>query len=100
MSQKESKISQVMSDLTVKKVIVAILLMMFLIPLFNVTNYEDKCESWDYLTTKIRLLLMANTTIPLETVNSMINTMIQDHQGENYLIYFSTPYNQMPTYIH
>lgn len=39
MSQQESKISKVLSDLTVKKVIIVVLLLMFLVPLFDTENY-------------------------------------------------------------
>ena len=30
----------------------------------------------------------------------MIETMILQHQGDNYLIYFSTPFKELPVYKH
>lgn len=36
---KESKISKVLSDLTIKKIVIVVLLLMVIIPLFDATNY-------------------------------------------------------------
>ena len=36
---RESKISKVLSDLTIKKIVIVVLLLMVIIPLFDATNY-------------------------------------------------------------
>lgn len=41
MTKKESKISKVLSDLTIKKIIVAVILIMFIVPLFDSDNYTN-----------------------------------------------------------
>jgi len=69
MSQKESKISKVLSDLTIKKIIIAVILLMFVVPLFDSDNYTNNDESWDYFVVNIHKLLYLNDTIPIETVN-------------------------------
>ena len=38
---RESKISKVLSDMSIKKIIIVILLLMFVIPLFNIDSYRD-----------------------------------------------------------
>ena len=57
MSAKESKISRILSDLTIKKIIIVVLLIMFLVPLFDSDNYIDKAESWDFTVKNIHQLL-------------------------------------------
>lgn len=69
MSQKESKISKVLSDLTIKKIIIAVILLMFVVPLFDSDNYTNNDESWDYFVVNIHKLLYLNDTIPIDTVN-------------------------------
>ena len=41
MNKKESKISKVLSDLTIKKIIVAVILIMFIVTLFDSDNYTN-----------------------------------------------------------
>lgn len=87
-----------LSDLTVKKIIIAVLLLLFLIPLFDTGNYLDKAESWDYLVVKVHRLLYLNATIPLSTINELIEAQILEHQGEYPLLYFSTPFKELSHY--
>ena len=60
MSAKESKISRILSDLTIKKIIIVVLLIMFLVPLFDSDNYIDKAESWDFIVKNIHQVLKKN----------------------------------------
>ena len=57
MSEKESKISKVLSDLTIKKIIIVVLLIMFLVPLFDSENYISSPESWDFTVKNVHKLL-------------------------------------------
>lgn len=72
-----------------------------IIPLFDNTNYIEKSESWDYLTSSIHELLQESSErFSVPTLSDMIYSMILLHQSENYLIYFSTPFNELPYYKH
>ena len=57
MNDKESKISKALSDLTIKKVVIVVLLIMFLVPLFDSDNYIQKAENWDFTVINIHRLL-------------------------------------------
>lgn len=80
-----------MSDLTIQKVIIVVLLIMFLVPLFDSDNYIAKAESWDFIVVSIHKHLQ-NTDISLNTLTSFIDNQIDNHQDENFIIYFSTPF--------
>lgn len=69
------------------------LLLMIIVPLFDNTNYTDKAESWDFLTIEIHKLLLKRNEMSLQSVVNFINNMIQNHQDDNFLVYFSTPFN-------
>ncbi len=43
--------------MTIKKVIIVVLLIMFVVPLFDTDNYLDAANSWDYSVTNIHGLL-------------------------------------------
>jgi hypothetical protein len=45
---KESKIGKILSDMSIKKIIIVILLLMFIIPLFSIDVYRDPENAWDY----------------------------------------------------
>ena len=92
MKIKESKISKVLSDLTIKKIVIVVLLLMLIIPLFDSTNYIEKSESWDYLTSSINNHLYKVNDISVQSLSELISMLISKHQGDNYLIYFSTPF--------
>lgn len=96
-SRKESKISKVLSDLTIQKVVIVVLLIMFLVPLFDSENYIPKAESWDFTVVSIHDYLK-NSDIPLESISDMIDNHIKQHQDDNYIIYFSSPFNELPFY--
>ena len=69
MESKESKISKVLSDITLKKVIIMVLLLMFLVPLFDTENYIEDPNDWDYITLrqiadKVGAILVADIAHP------------------------------------
>lgn len=55
--KKESKIGKILSELSIKKVIIVVLLMMFLIPLFSIDLYQDPENAWDYFLVNQQKLL-------------------------------------------
>lgn len=79
MSQKESKISKVLSDLTIKKIIIVVLLIMFLVPLFDSDSYIGEAESWDFTVKNIHQLLKEDSTIPISSIKGLINDVIENH---------------------
>ena len=48
MNMQESKVGQKLSDLTTRKVIVIVLIMMFSVPLFSLDTYQDDPNSYNY----------------------------------------------------
>lgn len=46
----ESKISKLLSDSTMKKIILVILLIMFSVPVLDIDNYYPQTNAWDFLT--------------------------------------------------
>ena len=47
----ESKIGKLLSESTIKKVIIVILFLMFSVPVFDIDNYYPDSTSWDFLAT-------------------------------------------------
>ena len=64
---------------------------MFLVPLFDSDNYIDKAGSWDFTVVSINKMLQ-DSSISTETISELIQNQIDNHQGDNYIIYFSTPF--------
>jgi len=54
---KESKVSQVLSNANIKKVILVMLLIMFFVPLFDTTTYLNDNENLDVFVNSVALLL-------------------------------------------
>lgn len=44
------------------------------------------------------LLLDAN--VPVSVISGFISNQISQNKGDNYVIYFTTPYNELPYYKH
>ena len=53
-----------------KKVIVIVLLIMFLVPLFDTENYIEKPNSFDYINLNMKTLLM-DASIPTAEIISL-----------------------------
>lgn len=87
---KESKIGQILSEMSIKKIIIIILLLMFVIPLFNIDVYRDSENAWDYhLKNQMELLLLPPSTISTASISKLINSTIQNYINErNYIIFF------------
>lgn len=48
LSKKESNISRILSDDTIKRIIIIILLIMISIPLMDINNYVNVTTQWDF----------------------------------------------------
>lgn len=95
----ESKIRKVMGDNTMKKVIIVVLTLMFLIPLFDSEVYTDQANSFDFTTKNINHLLEANSVITIADIITMTNMVLEDHKDEDFpLVYFKTPFDELPSY--
>ncbi len=55
--------------MTIKKVIIVVLMMMFLIPLFDTDVYLDPGNSFDFTLANVNGLLTRNDTITLSMIN-------------------------------
>jgi hypothetical protein len=55
----ESKVGQKLSDLTTRKVIVIVLVMMFSVPLFSLDTYQEDPNSYDY---GLQMIALYNTS--------------------------------------
>ena len=101
MHDKESKISSFLSDLTMKKVIVVVLLIMFLVPLFDTENYIERPSSFDFITNNLNELLL-NPSIPTSKIIELSHNTIQSHMKkdgqEGFIVHFGTPFNEFPAY--
>lgn len=88
----ESKIRKVMADITLKKVIIVVLLLMFISPLFDSDIYLDSANSLDYTIGSLNNMLVKNV-LTLTEINSVLNSVLEDHKDEDYyIIYFSSPF--------
>ena len=70
-----------LSDITLKKVIVMVLLLMFLVPLFDTENYVDRPNDWDYITVNIENMLVDSSTFSISEVNNFITNRINAYSG-------------------
>lgn len=97
---KESKIGQILSELSIKKIIIVILLLMFAIPLFNIDVYRDPENAWDYhLKNQMELLLLPTSSISTANISNLINYTITSYISEqNFIILYSAPFNELPHY--
>lgn len=95
---KESKIGQILSEMSIKKIIIVILLLMFVIPLFNIDVYRDPENAWDYhLKNQMELLMLPPSSISTTSISKLINSTIQSYINEqNFIILYSTPFNELP----
>lgn len=50
MQNKESQISKILSDDTIKRIIIIILILMVSIPLMDLNNYTSITTHWDFMT--------------------------------------------------
>lgn len=97
---KESKIGKILSELSIKKIIIVILLLMFIIPLFSIDVYRDPENSWDYsLRNQQELLLLSPAIMPTSSIVTLINSTISHFLNEeNFIIQYSSPFNELPSY--
>lgn len=75
LNSKESKIGKLLSESTIKKVIIVILFLMFSVPIFDVDNYYPEDSSWDFLVGFVGKAL-DNPNIPLWKINQVIRKNI------------------------
>jgi hypothetical protein len=89
-----------MSDITLKKVIIVVLLLMFIAPLFDPDIYLDAANSLDFTLSSIsRMVLNPSSGMTIDQINTIINSTVTDLLAEsNYIIYFSTPFNEIQSY--
>lgn len=97
---KESKIGKILSELSIRKVIIVILLLMFIIPLFSIDVYRDPENAWDYtLKNENELLQLSAAAVPTALVVSQITSTINKYKDQtNYIIQYSSPFNELPSY--
>lgn len=69
-----------MGDITLKKVILVVLLLMILAPLFDSDIYTDQANSMDYTINNINYLLRKPTDISLDDINKILNQVLDDHK--------------------
>lgn len=72
---KESKVSQMLSDSTIKKVIIVVLLIQFFIPLFDPTVYTEASHSMDFFVLNLKSLLndpKTNTQDIIDLTNEVV----------------------------
>jgi hypothetical protein len=84
--------------MSIKKIIIVILLLMFVIPLFSIDVYRDPENSWDYhLKNQMELLLLPPSAIPTPSITALINSTINSYLYEqNFIIQYSAPFNELP----
>ncbi len=58
MDKKESKIRKILGDITLKKVIIVVLLLMFIVPLFDTELYTDQANAFDLTLSNLNNLLL------------------------------------------
>lgn len=69
-----------MGDITLKKVILVVLLLMILAPLFDSDIYTDQANSMDYTINNINYLLRKPADISLDDINKILNQVLDDHK--------------------
>jgi hypothetical protein len=86
--------------MSIKKIIIVILMLMFIIPLFSIDVYRDPENAWDYsLKNQNQLLMLKPTAVPTSQIISLIsNTISQYYSETNFIIQYSSPFNELPSY--
>lgn len=75
---------------------------MLVIPLFDSELYIDQANSFDFALNNIKnILSVSSAQVPTSQVVSLINQVLEDHKNDQYyLLYFSSPFNELPKYKH
>ena len=89
---KESRVSQMLSDSTIKKVMIVVLLIQFFIPLFDPTVFVEGSHSMDFFVLNLKSLLNDPNT-DTQDIISLTNEVVAEHiLFTTPLVYFSTPF--------
>lgn len=95
---KESKVSEILSNANIKKVILIMLLIMFFVPLFDASVYFDDGQDADMFVKNVELLLMSPAT-QLADIQRLVSTVIADLRTQQpSLVAFCTPFDQFPCF--
>ncbi len=102
MDKKESKIRKILGDITLKKIIIVILMLMFFVPLFDSEIYTDQANSIEFTMNSFNsLLLTPVSTVPTSQLITLVDQLLNDMKNDEYsLIYFSSPFTELPVYRH
>lgn len=66
--------------MSIKKIIIVILMLMFIIPLFSIDVYRDPENAWDYsLKNQNQLLMLKPTALPTSQIVSLISNTISQY---------------------
>lgn len=65
-----------MGDITLKKVMIVVLLLMIIAPLFDADIYTDQANSMDFALNNINYLLRKSSDISLADLNTIINRVL------------------------
>ena len=96
----ESKIGKLLSESTIKKVIMVILFLMFSVPIFDIDNYYPESTGWDFLVGFVAKALK-NDKIPLTKIDAVLNDAIKSTGSlEIYstMIIFETPFAELSSH--
>ena len=95
---KESKIGKILSDLSMKKIIVVVLLMMFIIPLFNVDVFKDSENAWDFsLHNQYQILLTSESSISnAQLIGLVDSTIAKFANADNPIVQYTSPFQELP----
>lgn len=81
-----------LSDSTIKKVMIVVLLIQFCIPLFDPTVYIEASHSMDFFVSNLKSLLNDPTT-STDDIIALTNEVVTEHLSlTTPLVYFSTPF--------
>lgn len=79
MDKKESKIRKILGDITLKKVIIVVLLLMFIVPLFDSDLYVDQANSFDVTFSNLSYLLtLPSSQVPASQIAALIDKILTD----------------------
>lgn len=70
-----------MGDITLKKIIIVVLLLMIIAPLFDSDIYIDQANSMDFLLNNINYMLRKSSDISIGDMNTIINQVLDDHKS-------------------
>ena len=96
----ESKIGKLLSESTIKKVIVVILFLMFSVPVFDIDNYYPESTGWDFLVGFVAKALK-DDKVPLAKINQVVTDAMKSKESlEIYstIIIFETPFAEMSSH--